>query len=453
MKIAVTHMSHDLNRGDFAILAATTGALRQYAPKASITAVSVELQDKDLLDIEETELTRTLGCSIVGTPTPSKRYFRGSTWRWILRLGWAEVVVRLARVFGRRAFALLPIDTRGFIEALSGADVVVAKGGSYLYAMGGARELVYLWRMLYPIRVAKIVSPRVVLLGVSLGELRSPGSRRLAKAVLRRGVELYVRERCSVNLACEQLGLPPDKVRIVPDLAFLTAAGVSSNEGRRAGAISDVTLGVTVRFHSFASGGAQEARERYVCAMADALRRLLDAGDAAEVVFVPQVDEDASLAREVGLRIGRPKQVDVVETRPDFDTLLTMYKNVDVLLGARLHSVILAAVVGVPAVHIVYEPSKSCGTLELLGMSEFGILYEDVTSERLVSLTRRIIEHRVEVSGALTARVAELRADVREAVAEMLSSQLESRASPPEVRTQADGCTKPARLHKTGRLH
>jgi polysaccharide pyruvyl transferase WcaK-like protein len=336
---------------------------------------------------------------------------------------WAEVVALLAQMFGRRAFALLPRDTRAFIATFADADVAIAKGGSYLYAMGGIRELVYLWRMLYPIRVAKMLSPRVVLLGVSIGEFRSPGSSKLARAVLGRGVELYVREQWSFDRAREDLHLPAGSVRMVPDLAFLTRSRAS---GARASAVPEgdgATIGVTVRHHSFAPGGVAAARAKYVSGTAEALRGLIDGGHAAKVVFVPQVDEDASLAREIAGLVDRPEQVDLVEVRLDLDALLAIYESLDVLLGARLHSVILAAVVGVPSVHVVYEPSKSQGTLALMGMEEFGIRYEDVTAEQLVRLMRRLIDDRHELSAALLETVGELRSDVNRAVEDVLNRE------------------------------
>lgn len=419
-KVALTHMSHDSNRGDFAILAATNDVLRDHFSGLSVTVVSVELPTRGLEELEETALTRRLGCSIVGTPTPSRKYFPNSTVRWISRLLWAEVVALLAQIFGRRAFALLPRDTRSFIATFAGADVAIAKGGSYLYAMGGIRELVYLWRMLYPIRVAKMLSPRVVLLGVSIGEFRSRGSSKLARTVLGRGVELYVREQWSLDRAREELDLPAGSVRMVPDLAFLTRSRATGAPASAAAEGDGATIGVTVRHHSFAPGGTAAARARYVSATAEALRRLIDGGHAAKVVFVPQVDEDASLAREIAGVVDRPERVNLVEARLDLDALLAIYESLDVLLGARLHSVILASVVGVPSVHVVYEPSKSLGTLALLGMGEFGILYEDVTAERLVQLTRRLLDDRPELSAALTKRVGELRSDVNRTVEDVL---------------------------------
>jgi polysaccharide pyruvyl transferase WcaK-like protein len=286
--------------------------------------------------------------------------------------------------------------------------------------MGGVRELVYLWRMLYPIRVAKVLCPRVVLLGVSIGDFRSPGSRKLAKAVLRHGVEIYVREPWSLNKGRDELDISPGSLRMVPDLAFLTQARECQVHTDAVARGDGFTVGVTVRHHDFARGGAAAGRAKYILAMGDALRQLIDDGQAAEVIFVPQVDEDAPLAREIAGRIERPDYVNVVETRLDLDGLLSMYQSLDVLLGARLHSVILAAVVGVPAVHIVYEPSKSQGTLALLGMGAFGVLYEDVTARQLVRLIRRILDNQYEISNALTERVGQLRADVNRAVSDVL---------------------------------
>jgi polysaccharide pyruvyl transferase WcaK-like protein len=349
----------------------------------------------------------------------------------MLRLVWAEAVALLAMLFGRRALRLLPRDTRAFVATLAGADIAIAKGGSYLYAMGGLRELVYLWRMLYPIRMAKLLTPRVVLLGVSIGEFRSRGSRHLAKAVLGGGVELYVRENRSLKTARDELRISPSSVRTIPDLAFLTKPPpvTTGASGTQHG--SGVKIGVTVRHHSFPRGCGEVARARYISETASALRQFIDEGGASEVAFIPQVDEDAPLAREVATRLDRPSHVRVVEARLDLNGLLAMYQSLDVLIGARLHSVILAAVVGVPAVHVVYEPSKSEGTLALLHMEEFGIAYEDLTAAHLRTLVRRILDSDGEVGATLIERVAELRSDVHRAMRDLLGLELQSTAPRP----------------------
>lgn len=418
-RIALTHMSRDTNRGDFAILAATYHAILRADPNVTITAVSAEIGNVGLDDPTETGLTRSLGCGIVGTPTPAKHYFRGSAWRWLLRLLRAELIMSLSTIIGPRAFALMPRDTTPFFDTLRTADIVVAKGGSYIHALGGLREFLYLWRMLYPLRVAKRFNVRIVLLGVSIGEFESAGSLCLARTVLRDGVEIYVRERRSLTKAREQLEVAQDNVRVIPDIAFLTPrpAGPSS---RSPSPHRRVTLGVTVRADHALRRHFTEPPANYVTVMSHALRRLIDLNPQIRLVFIPQVDDDAPVAQEVASKIARPSHVKLIDKQLDLDSLLDIYQGLDVLLGSRLHSVILAAVVGVPAVHVVYEPSKSYGTLELLEMADFGIDYHDIDADRVVTLIQRVLTNQADLSRALTARVNMLQRDVRRAVAQAL---------------------------------
>ena len=406
-------MSRDTNRGDFAILAAAHRALSERDPDATITAVSVELGNVGLDDPQYTGLTRGLGSAIVGTPVPPRGYFSGSAWGWAARLLWCECVLTASLVIGNRAFRLMPRDTRAFCDTIREADMVVAKGGSYLHALGGMREIVYLWRMLYPIRVGKRFGPPVVLLGVSVGEFRSRGARRLARAVLRRGVMLYVREARSMEIVRRELRLPPQSVKLIPDLAFLI--GPTETETDRTAPAP--RIGVTVRAHSHPQGDREAALRNYVQSLGMTLRTMLDGDENLTVVFIPQVTEDRVLAREIAAYVSRPARVEVLDNDVDLEALLRIYGTLELLIAARLHSVILAAAVGVPAVHVVYEPSKSYGTLDLLGMTEFGISYEDVSSDRLTALISEARQRRGELHELIVDRVQALRAQVKQVIA------------------------------------
>ncbi|HEY2141338.1 MAG TPA: polysaccharide pyruvyl transferase family protein [Solirubrobacteraceae bacterium] len=408
-------MSRDTNRGDFAIFAALSSLLKSARPEAEITAVSVELGHIGLDDLVETGLTRSLGCEVVGTPAPSRRYFYGPGWQWGLRLVQAEIVLWMASALGPRAFRMMPKTTRRFFEVLANADVVVAKGGSYIHAQGGWRELVFLWRMLYPIRVARTLGHEVKMLGVSIGELESPGARWLARMVLRKGIHLWVRERISLKKARDELHVAPGNVRLMPDVAFATAVRSSMTTDIRA-SDGGLRIGVTVRLHQFAKCGLREGRKRYVLALSEALRYFLEQDESTTVVFIPQVSDDLPIAREVAERIGIHSRIEFIEGDLNLEDLLATYSSLDVLVGARLHSVILAATVGVPSVHVIYEGSKSYGTLELLEMTEYGIAYEEIDASDLVLLLERTLAMRSKLSVDLLARVDAMRTQIEESI-------------------------------------
>jgi polysaccharide pyruvyl transferase WcaK-like protein len=421
VRIVITHMSRDTNRGDFAILAALSRLFKSARPEVEITAASVELEQAGLHEPLDTGLTRSLGCDVVGTPVPSRGNFHGSALWWALRLGQAEGVLWAAKMLGPRAFRMMPKNTWPFFDALAEADVVVAKGGSYLHVLGGWRDLIFLWRMLYPIRVARALEQEITLVGISIGEFEAPVANRLMRSALNGGVRVWVREEISLRRAREMLNIAPEMLRLIPDVAFSTEISDGLIRDARVGKAGR-RIGVTVRLHRFSKQGRDTGRERYVGALTEALRQLLEDDESTTVIFIPQVSEDLPLARQVAGRIGIPARVEVIEAELDIGELLFIYSTLDLLIGARLHSVILAATVGVPAVHVIYEASKSYGTLELLGMSEFGIDYDRIDAVSLVALAERVLELQPKICEDLSARVGEMRAEIKDAVGLLLQA-------------------------------
>jgi polysaccharide pyruvyl transferase WcaK-like protein len=415
MRIALTHMSSDCNKGDYAILSATVDALRNAAPGAVITAVSAELPHTALDLPADTRLTRALGCEIVGTPVPSLRAFDGARGRWVLSLIRAELLIWARRVIGDRALMLVSREDREFFRTLADADVVVAKGGSYLHSLGGFGEVIYLWRMLYPLRIAHAYRRRTVLLGVSFGEHYSVLTRVMLRTALRSRGQVYAREPRSLALARSELGVADRDLKLIPDVAFLTA---NKTPGRPSG--DELRVGVTVRYSRFPDASPAPALERYKQALDHVLGGLLQADPRVRVIFIPQVLEDIQLARDIAAALECSDRVEAIDADLSLEELLALYAGLDVLIGTRLHSIILAAVTGVPFVHIVVEPSKSYGTLEMLGMESAGVPYDGITDSALMRAAEHAIANRDEISERLRVRVEEHRSTLKQILANYL---------------------------------
>jgi polysaccharide pyruvyl transferase WcaK-like protein len=410
--IVLTHMSRDSNMGDYAILAATYAALQGRFPGAKITISSVELGHKGLNDPDSVRLTRALGAEILPAPVPPAGEFAGPRWRWMWEFVRYEVALGLGRAFGARIMrSALPRDGRELFDRAAEADLLIAKGGSYLHAIVPIRDLPYLWRMLLPIRLAKRSGVRIVLLGVSLGEFRSRPAAWFSRVVLRAGVSVVVREEVSCGVARTVLKLPASRIKVAPDMAFLTPRPIGRN--RRAGGLK---LGLTVRRHPAPKGDAAYLDAQYADGVAQAVSRCLEIWPEMSVTVIPQVEDDEELGRTIARKVDSHQRVTCADRPASLTSLMEMYDDMDVMLAARLHSVILAAVCGVPAVHVIYEPSKSLGTLKLLGMTDYGIPYESADGVALTELLIRAISNRQELSDVVQRRVVELRSEAAQAV-------------------------------------
>ena len=404
MRFLVTQMSTDTNKGDFAILMATVQALRKAGADEPLTVVSVErgsrFQDEDF------RLTRALGTEIVGTLEPP-RSASGSFPGWLLAFAAAELWLLLFRIGGPRSLRIFPSGPRRFFSAFLRAEAVIAKGGSYLYSHGGLRQNLYLLRMLYPLRVALATRRPPTLLGVSLGPFSSGLARGAARRVLSRARFVYLREERSYAIALDELGLRPNAIAVVPDVAFSLRVPAASQGDRGA-------VGVTVRDLPFwDSQNPERSRVVYRTAIVRALRDLLDRG-VEQVVFVPQAVGDIPFAQSLADELGEPDRVVALDSDLSLDELLGLYGRLRFVIATRLHSVILAAVAGTPAVHIAYELQKGLGIMEMLGMSRWVIPAAELTETNLSDLVVDFEQELEGVSRQLASRLEELRAELDE---------------------------------------
>jgi polysaccharide pyruvyl transferase WcaK-like protein len=412
MRIVVTHMSSDRNKGDLAILTATVGALRQARPGARITLVSAELPS-GAVPPAETRFSAELGAAILGTPVPSLRRHGRRAGSWLLRLARAELSLLTVRLLGRRGLGLVPRRDWPFFQELLAAELVVAKGGSYLYSRGGLSEVLYVWRMLYPLRAALAARRPPVLLGVSLGPFRPRFTRLLARRVLRQCRMVYVREELSGETASSVLGLA--QVRSVPDFALLL-------ESPAGPALGVWTIGFTVRDYSFPEAAAPaESRRAYTAALVKAVDELLAEDPQVRIVFVPQVLDDIAVARELHASFRQPARVEVLKGDLPIEQLLRVYAGIEVMVATRLHSAILAAVAGTPVVHLVYDRQKGLGVMARLGLEEWTLPADALDGQTLAAAIRRLRGERERVVAHLAQRVPELRAELRTALAELVS--------------------------------
>lgn len=408
-------MSSDRNKGDFAILAATIQGIRRLRPDSELTAISAELPTGAQFSGDTVRLTQQLDLKIIGTPVPSLRAHGGGRLGWLGRLLRGELSLLAIRL-GRGGLAAIPQRDRTFFRALREADVVIAKGGSYLYSHGGLSEMLYLWRMVYPLRAAIAVGRPPTLLGVTLGPFRPAVTALLARRVLRRCSAVYVREEISAETAHAVLGLSAERVISIPDIAF------SIDHESRGAESARPLIGLTVRdlpVHGTRNVEAQ--RCNYEDAIVAAGERLLVGDPAMSLVFIPQVLDDVALGLRLRKRFSDPARVDVIQQDLSVQELIEIYASLTALVATRLHSAILSAVAGTPIIHLVYEREKGLGIMASLGLEQWTMSSADLDGVSLARLILRLLRESEQVRVHLAARVPELRTEVNSAFEQVLA--------------------------------
>ncbi len=405
MNVALLSMSDALNKGDLAILESTVGLLRKKYPGCSISLFNVDYSDREVNDPGRFHHLEPLGLAAhYGSFFPA--VFSGS-----VRLGPVLAAGRnLARclllragagIFPSRLPAFLGSADREKVECLLRADLVILKGGSHVFSHGGARQLIYLYRMLFAVSLSRALGKEVRALGHSFGPFRDRLSRRLAARALRRLEKIVVRDRLSRDLIVNDFRIPAGRVIQLPDLAFWTPASPPPERGsplaavlRHEGIDPDPPpprkIGLTVRdWHFPGLDRPGELFDRYLGAVSAAIEELARR-HGARAYLMPHSRSDRPVAEEVArrARIARP-----VLLTGDYATgeLRDLYGEMDLFIATRIHSALFAFSRGTPVIAIAYEKPKAYGIVgETLGR-EAVLEIETVTAGDLIEKSEAIL--------------------------------------------------------------
>lgn len=424
--IVLTHGYTDSNKGDVAIAFGTVAALRRSLPEAAILSHS-NFSEEHVAFALHTRMMARAGIPVVEGVLPSP-YLKdegsglGQHAAALLRLGRELAVLAILWVFPslRR---LHPRKARA-LDDIRRADLVVARGGQYLHNDAGpVRGSIYLARMLLNLAVPVWLHRPTVALGLSVGPVHGRFGRRLLTATLRPCRAVVVREALSATFLQSQ-GLTAN-VRVAPDSAFLTTPTRSEASTVPAG----TWIGVTLINWSF-PGHPQprQARADYAGAVFEALlacHRSL----SLTPILVDQVtvshhgQHDLSLQAEMVERLrghGVPAGHVTADLTPG--EVCDIFGQCRVVLASRLHTVILSACAGTPAVAIRYQGFKTQGILEMLGVAQPAHDIDTVTAAELFASLQRALADRERLSERLQENVVGLRRQFLDTVDEITAA-------------------------------
>jgi colanic acid/amylovoran biosynthesis protein len=405
-RVAVVNVWSDHNRGDAAIVQATCDLLRRWRPGLGIDLHNVVFAAEGTRDLAGQHFGAFQGLQAELFPAlfPSM----------VVRRGRAAVSQVSRLLYGIRAMLLLilaalnpgwPVillrgNERGAFESLRRSEFVVSKGGSYLL---GERwtSCLKITMVMFPLVLARMLGRPTALLGVSVGPATSRAASIVMSYWFRWVDEFVVREEHAFQ-TCLRLGVPRERLTLLPDIAFsLSENGAVRDPVNTQRPEDTVSVAVTVRRWRF--DDLQDGRDQenvYLTSVAEALTRFC-AATGAELLLVPQVIGPNADGSDIGalnrLQSLIPSGM-VVRRLPenlDVKSLQKVYADADMLVGTRLHSVILAF--GTPTVIIGYQGNKSIGTAALLGVEDCFLHINDVTAGALYEKIDYVWRNRTEI--------------------------------------------------------
>lgn len=390
------------NVGDAAIVLATADLLRGDGP------VSVSTRHAD----EDEAFYARRGINVVAPVIPFRLRTPGSS--NVRRAGGLALglllVLPLATAAAAAPRAARAVAARLGLDglvALLRADRVALCGGGYLYSTRRRVNLTLL-HMAATMRVASLAQRPVIMLPQSLGPLFKRADRRLVRWGLKNVCPIVVRDDSSRVEAVRTLA-SRTPVRLCPDVA-LHGWGQAVPEASVARVSDRPTVGIVAMDWTWAREVTSDALDRYAQKLATLTYTLEQRG--IRVAFfghshLPEhKQDDLAIARVVADRARALGVSDLaVHDLREADALFAAFSRLDVVVGTRLHSCLIALCAGVPAVALAYQP-KTTGSYRLLGLERLCRDVEAFSAEDLASLIEELLRDddptRAQVLAAVT---------------------------------------------------
>ncbi len=269
----------------------------------------------------------------------------------------------------------------------------VAAGNLFILGGGGLLRDNFprsnLLRLLDEVLVARLAGVPVALFAVGAG----PFVTRIGTALVRRAVRLArsvtVRDRASAE-ALRTIGVPMGRVRVEADPALLLPAATPAFAPPADGGPHVAICPSRGMLGGFAGGAP--GNPRLVEILAETALRL--AGRPGTCVWLVPFcrssagDDDVALCEQIRVAARRHPSVRVAPWLGDPRQVKGLLQRMDLVIGARLHALILGIGAGVPCVAINYEP-KVAGFMAEMNLSAFCVDPPAFDPERAVTLADR----------------------------------------------------------------
>ena len=304
------------------------------------------------------------------------------------------------------------------LRAVRRCDMLISGGGSLLQDVTSSKSLLY---YLAIIRLAKHYGKKVFIYSQGIGPIDRPSNRRAAARVLRTVDGIVVRDERSANLL-EEIGIPREKVVITADPVLRmprvdTARGAEALHKAGVPEQRALTVGWAIR--------EKNADSPFVAEVMKSIRWLRETCGAESVLIPFHYEEDLAVCRAIAARLDGAAVC--LQEKYLSEDMLSVIGNMDLLVGVRLHSLIYAAIMGVPMLGVSYDP-KCTAFLRSVGQEPLSTK-ETFTAEAFQAGFARALEQAEEQTREVSRHVAELQSKLG-ANEDMICALLEGEKAP-----------------------
>ncbi len=282
------------------------------------------------------------------------------------------------------------------LKSIKECDYFVSGGGSLLQDVTGWKSVPY---YLGQILLAQLIGKKTIFYAQGIGPVKGKFYKWLIKLILKRTNYISVRDKKSRELLINW-GISPEQINLTVDPVFilrkLTKDYNYSNKELIIAKGQRPLIGVSVR---------PWRDNKYINKFAKSLSEFA-VKIGANVVIIPfHTNQDQDISKRLRDKvISKWKEDDYIGniTLSEIETplqVLSQYKELDFLLGVRLHSLIFSVLTNVPFVATEYDP-KIAGFLNMIGINS-SVDINDLDSQQLYRICQSVWSNKDKFNGIL----------------------------------------------------
>jgi polysaccharide pyruvyl transferase CsaB len=282
---------------------------------------------------------------------------------------------------------------------LLGTNVYILGGGGLIKDYGDSAANVKAW--LHWLTIAKNLGLKTMLWSIGVENIRFDESKEAIRQVLKTVDVITVRDINSKN-KLEEIGVQ-NQITVTADPAIFLTGEQSNFRSLK----KNFRVIVCLRHwfnHSF-SILDDTANQKMLDAIAMVLDRMVNKWHV-EIEFIPfrttDYDDDRKILKSLLDRMQEKSAVAKIhESVPKIDEIINIFTNADLVIGMRLHSVIIATSLGIPSIALSYMP-KVRDYMKHINQERFCLEIEEVSYMNLYRLVEEIVNNYENISAQLT---------------------------------------------------
>jgi len=285
---------------------------------------------------------------------------------------------------------------------LKDVDILFLGGGGLLKDYGDSSKSLFGWLRI--ITLAQKMGIKTATFCIGVDTVRFEESKKAIRSTLNKMDSISVRDRRSAEIL-KSLGVNKD-IDIVGDPALVLVGDADMKKTSGSG-LKNGKVVVCLR-HWYDQGFYTKDQDQYdsfLKSVASALDYLIEkyhVGIKCIPLRTTDYDDDREVAKEIVVLMKNKKDVEMSDLVPSVDDFIQELVKADLVLGMRLHSLILASSVGTPVIAFEYMP-KVKAFMEEIGMKEFSLSMDNLNPKE-INLSIDKIDHEYE---ALSKKILE----------------------------------------------